>query len=307
MNFEYDLIAAMREWDLHINSINLEVGKYHRFRSLGTCKTKCCEYRVFENQLGAHFKCFRRGIDRFWFAKDRSVLTTYEKEQMQAERDHVTRERIAAQSRMSSKCAKFMTVAGRSTETPSQHPYVRRKGIYPHGAHLVRDMLVLPILDIEGSVMSLQFIKPNGFKQFKTGAPTAEGMIWLGGYKTPDYRGIVRLCEGWSTGCTIYSITKSPVICALNAYNLIKVASALRTYYPETPIKICADNDQWGKENVGLKCANQASLMTGYALHYPTFDNVGTFNKPTDFNDLYLLGGVETTKNQLILIRETVR
>lgn len=306
MSFEYDVITAMREYDLHINALNLEIGKYHRFRSLGTCKTKCCEYRVFENELGAHFKCFRRGIDRFWFSKERSELGYDDRRLMQAERDRVTRERIAAQDRQSTRCVKFMTVAQRLGVTPTQHHYVLRKGIYPHTARLVRGMLVLPICDIEGDIQSLQFIRKNGFKQFKTGAPTAEGMIWLGGHQSPDFSGVIRLCEGWSTGCTIYSATKSPVVCALNAYNLVKVARLFRTYYTKAHVKICADNDQWGKKNVGLDCGNQASKENGFALHYPVFEGDHTFTKPTDFNDLYLLGGADALRRQLITIRKNL-
>ncbi len=303
MSFEYDLICAMRESDLHINSINTETGKYHRFRSLGTCKTKCCEYRVFENQLGAHFKCFRRGIDRFWFANREQVLSMSDRRLIQEERDRVNRERLAGYARMSSKCVRFLALAERLGVTPTHHPYVLRKRIYPHAARLVRGLIVLPVLDIEGRLMSLQFIKPNGFKQFKAGAPASEGAIWLGGHLPEGYNGVVRLCEGWSTGCTIYSITKSPVICALNAYNLVKVAIQVKQYYPDAHVKICADNDAWGKDNVGLECALKAAQQTGYIIHYPMFEGLDTFMQPTDFNDLYLLAGRDIVRKQLISIR----
>lgn len=303
MQFEYELINAMSQWDLNINSINLEPGKYHRFRSIGTCKTKCCEYRVFENQLGAHFKCFRRGIDRFWFAKDLSKVTQQENLAMQQERDRITKAKLRAQTLIKARCARFWSNLTKRSELPRQHPYVLRKGIYPHAALNARGMIVLPVQTIFGDIQSLQFIKSNGFKQFKTGAPTTEGMIWLSRLPPLDYQGVIRLCEGWSTGCTIYSITKSPVVCALNAWNLIKVAVLFRRIYQHAMVKICADNDIWGKENVGLNCAKEAALYTGYTLHYPTFDQVADFNKPTDFNDLFLLGGAELTIRQLKITR----
>ena len=301
MQFEYDLISAMREYDLFINSINLEAGKYHRFRSIGTCKTKCCEYRIFENQLGAHFKCFRRGIDRFWFANSERQPSMEDRRQMAEERSRIERERKAHQTRMASKCEAFF---GKPLLAPHDHPYVQRKQIFPHYAKQARRMLVLPVHNIHREMQSLQFIKRNGFKQFKTGAPSSEGMIWLCEPLPMDYAGVIRICEGWSTGCTIRMITKSPVVCALNAYNLPKVAILIRRHFQQAMGKICADNDQWGKENVGLTCGREASSKAGYALHYPDFTGLDSSGKPTDFNDLYAVAGGEIVKRQLILIRE---
>lgn len=297
MSFEYNLISAMKAHGLYINSINMETGKYHRFRSLGTCKTKCCEYRVFTNEMGAHFKCFRRGIDKIWFS-DAKALTPSDRLLLDVERECAERARLCAQAKLSAKCQDFYDRI--PTGTPIKHPYVCRKGIYPHGAKLMRGMLLLPVRNLDFDVISIQFIKPNGFKQFKAGAPVSGGMIWLGGHLERSYSGILRICEGWSTGCTIHSITKSPVVCALNAYNLVKVAQLFKDYYPAAHVKICADNDCWGKDNVGLKCALQASNATGYAVHYPTFDGLDVSGKPTDFNDLYALTGSAIVKNQLI-------
>jgi putative DNA primase/helicase len=301
MSFEYDLICAMREYDLHTNSLNLEPGKYHRFRSLGTCKTKCCEYRVFENQIGAHFKCFRRGIDRFWFADSDHKPSLDERRQMAEERDRVDRARKADQYHAAVRCGGFFD---KLNKPPINHPYVTRKGIYPHYARAARSLCVIPVRNIDYEIQSLQFIKRNGFKQFKTGAPSSSGMIWLTPELPADYRGVIRICEGWSTGCTIHMLTKSPVVCALNAYNLPKVAVLIRRHFIHAVSKICADNDQWGKENVGLIQARQAAAQAGMSLHYPTFDDMNVGHKPTDFNDLFAMVGVEATRRQLILIRK---
>ena len=302
MSFEYDLISAMRQWDLHVNSLNLEPGKYHRFRSLGTCKTKCCEYRIFENQLGAHFKCFRRGIDRFWFAGNATRLTSEQRLQQAIERDRVTQSRLLAQAMVAERCNAFYEAL--PPAPPVQHPYAVRKQIYPHGARLARGLCVLPVRDCKYRMQSLQFIRRNGFKQLKAGALAAGGMIWLGGNLAPDYSGVLRICEGWSTGCTIYMLTRSPVLCALNAYNLPKVANLVRQCFIHAITKICADNDQWGDTNTGLEQAKAAQRLTGMTLYYPDFTGLPVGTKPTDFNDLYLIGGAERARRQLNLIRE---
>lgn len=192
-------------------------------------------------------------------------------------------------------------------EASRDHHYVNAKRIIPFGALQIRSTLMLKVEDINGQIQTLQFIKQNGFKKFKKGAPTKGGMIWLNGGLSSDYDGVIRVCEGWATGCTIADVTKSPVVCSLNAYNLVPVAIALRKKYINANIKICADNDCWGKENVGLKYAREASAYTGCAIHYPDFRGLDVSGKPTDFNDLFMLSGLaafENVKRQLILIRK---
>lgn len=300
MSFEYDLLNAMRAHDLITDHINIEPGKYHRFKSAGICKSKCCEYRVFENLLGAHFRCFRRGIDEIWFAKSNQKLSYQERYAARQQFDRINQEREINYIKKTAKCAKFLLRVMQSQDDPTKHPYVRRKKIYPHAARVIRRMLVLQIVSIENELMSLQFIMRNGFKQFKKGAPTKGGMIWLCDMPPSNYDGVIRLCEGYATGCTIYSVTKSPVVCAMHAYNLVNVAALLRTKYIKAQIKICADNDIWKKENTGLIYAVKAAELTGYLIYYPKFDKLDTSSKPTDFNDLYILGGKSAVKEQLI-------
>lgn len=299
MSFVTELMIAMSEWDLHTNSIQLEQGIYHRFRSIGTCKTKCCEYRIFENELGAHFRCWRRGINRYWNVNRKSPFTLQERRIMAMERDRVDQERRAIYAAIAKKCDKFFHK--RNETPPSSHPYVRRKLIFPYAARQVRDSLIVPVCDIRHEIQTLQFIMPNGFKRLKTGGKSGEGMVWLCEKLPIKYAGVLRICEGWSTGCSIRYATGSPVLCALNAYNLPKVCILLRRSFPLLKGIICADNDQWKEKNVGMECAKEASEISGFPLYSPDFSQWPTANKPTDYNDLFLLGGKEEVRRQLMI------
>lgn len=199
----------------------------------------------------------------------------------------------------------------------TNHPYIRRKQIQPYYGELViwrwrrsllpNDYLIIPFHDIEYNFKGLQIIKANGFKRFWKGTSPKDNMIWLIPLDemplSNDYTGVIRICEGYATGCTIHEITKSPVICAMSAHNLPSVAAQVARHYPHAIVKICADNDQWGENNVGLGYALSAAKITGFPIYYPTFDSLDVRNKPTDFNDLFVLGGHEKTKYQLIFLR----
>lgn len=191
------------------------------------------------------------------------------------------------------------------------HAYVMRKKIFPYCSFLVQPkyhkILCITFYDIEHNFKGLQIIKENGFKRFWKGTSPKDNMMWIVPPSerpiSNDYTGVIRICEGYATGCTIHQVTKSPVICAMSAHNLPSVAAQVARHYPHAIVKICADNDQWGENNVGLGYALSAAKITGFPIYYPTFDGLDVRNKPTDFNDLFVLSGHEKTKHQLIFLR----
>jgi putative DNA primase/helicase len=185
----------------------------------------------------------------------------------------------------------------------SIHPYAISKQIEASNARLIRSYMLVPIHNVGHEFVTMQVIKPNGFKRFWKGVSPVGLMCWISPHIHSDYRGIIRICEGYATGCTIHEVSKSPVVCAMSAGNLYSVAVQVRRKFIHATIKICADNDAWGAENTGLKHALVASKYTGISIHYPVFDGLDVTNKPTDFNDLYILGGENVVKKQLVLIR----
>jgi putative DNA primase/helicase len=302
MNFLNDLIDQMACIGLYTDHIELSEGKYHRFKSRGECKKKCCGYRIFEQQKGAHLICYRRNIDVVWFSGKSMQIVKEDRIFIELERERIESERRLNQQLMAHKSEVFFNSLWHKDKIIN-HLYVNKKRIFPHYAKLCRNTLILAVRDINYQIQSLQGIRQHGFKQFKSGARAKVGMIWLCEELSIDYIGVIRICEGWSTGCSIHEITKSPVICALNANNLLNVAIALRRKYCHAIIKICADNDAHRDDNIGLRKALEASKLLATTLHYPVFNDVKRANNPTDYNDLYLLTNKEEVKRQLITIR----
>jgi putative DNA primase/helicase len=190
------------------------------------------------------------------------------------------------------------------SEYTDEHPYVLRKRIRAYYSRQVRSWLLVPVRDIDYQFKTVQIIKPNGFKRLWKGTSQLNNMIWLSEPLEHSYDGVIRICEGYATGCTIYEAIGSPVICAINANNLVATTILLRRKFVKATIRICADNDQWIKDNVGLKYAREAIKLTGASLTYPTFDHLKYEEKPTDFNDLMCLNGIEDVERQLMLIKD---
>jgi putative DNA primase/helicase len=183
---------------------------------------------------------------------------------------------------------------------PQNHPYIIRKQIVPHYARQVRSWLLVPVFDIDHNLRTLQIIKPDGFKRLWKGTSQKELMIWLSPQLNKFYSGVIRICEGYATGCTIHQVTKSPVVCAINSTNLERVAILVRRKFVRAEIKICADNDIKNLDNVGVKCGMKAAQITGAKLYYPQCDNNLNIS---DFNDLLKFHGFNALKEQLKIER----
>lgn len=191
-------------------------------------------------------------------------------------------------------------------DTVKQHHYILKKKINPYYAksivknRWIKNILLIPVRDIDYQFQSVQIIKSNGFKRLWKGTSSKNNMIWLSLKLPENYNGVIRVCEGYATGCTIFQVTQQPVICAINAYNMVDIITQLKRRYIHANIKICADNDGHLTDNIGLKMGRLASGIAAGNLHYPIF-NSG--EKPSDFNDLYCLMGKEECKKQLIAVR----
>lgn len=183
------------------------------------------------------------------------------------------------------------------------HAYLTTKGINPNGARLYRGpiainglrcdgCLVIPLRDTEGAIWTLEFISPTGEKRFLPGGAKRGHYYAIG---TPTEKIII--CEGYATGASLHEVTGQAVAVAIDAGNLLPVARALRAKYPDTALLIAADNDQWTEGNPGTTKGQEAAQAVNAGLVAPQFKD--TESKPTDFNDLHKLEGLEAVRQQI--------
>lgn len=182
--------------------------------------------------------------------------------------------------------------------------YVREKRIIPYYGKQIRSYLVLPVTDLDGNLQSIQFIKPCGFKRFKKNTSPKGGMIILSDKLSKNYSGDIFICEGYATGCSIKEAIDAPVICTLGASNLLAVSLEIRSKYVFSTLHICSDNDQYSPDNIGVTVGKEAANLTGGILHYPMFKESDLLKKPTDFNDLLCIYGIEEVEKQLSIVRK---
>ncbi len=171
------------------------------------------------------------------------------------------------------------------------HPYLVRKQLPPwYCAQLGRD-LVTGVYGMDGQIMSLQRITPDGKKQFLSGAHTKGGFLPIGKPGTPT----IRFCEGFATGLSIHLATDDLTIACYSAYNLPAVVKSFRGAFPDKSLIICSDRGR-----VGWSAARSAAKGVGGVTILSPLNpsDVRAFGI-SDFNDVYVNFGMEALAGQM--------
>lgn len=185
---------------------------------------------------------------------------------------------------------------GTYADASDDHPYLVRKHIGAHGIKIDRaGRLVVPVINQSGEILSYQTIDAEGNKRFLKG-----GKIEGGFYELRGNRKIVFIGEGFATCASIHEATGYTVMVAFDCGNLAKVAKSAKEMFPGSKIIIGADNDQFTEGNPGVTKGRAAAALVFGEIVYPSFgDSDMVDNKPTDFNDLHCLQGLDAVKDQI--------
>ena len=271
---------AMNSLGLKCNDSIIADGVLRRFHVSGDReKQKNGWYVLYGGDLLAGaFGCWKRGINQTWSNKNKACLTPAEK---QSFRKKMHDARALKHKEISDRYAfaqnKALNIWTESKPARDTHLYLRNKRVGSHGLRIYKSSLLIPLIDTEGKIHSLQFISEKGDKRFLSGGRKKGCYYAIKGAREP-----LLIAEGYATAATLHEATGLSTVTAFDAGNLKHVASAIRAKHPDLAITICADNDLNGSENVGLVKAKEAALLIGAKLAVPPI--VG------DFNDYYVGG-----------------
>lgn len=270
-------------------------GTYHRFHVGGDRPgTKNGWYLLFCDMHLGFFGCWKRAIYKTWTDKEYQSLTPDEKALQEinlkfARAEHKREEaKIHAEARQ-----RAQEIWQAAKPAQEDHPYLKRKGVKAYGIRESRGSLVIPLKTTQGIPHGLQFIKPAGEKRFLTGTQKEGCYFFFGG----NIDLVLYLAEGYATAASIHEATGQPVAVCFDCGNLLSVAQALHSKFPDIQIVVCADNDQLTEGNPGIAKATEAARAVNGLLAIPTFQDIS--GKPSDFNDLAQLEGLAEVKRQI--------
>lgn len=179
---------------------------------------------------------------------------------------------------------------------PEGTPYLHTKGVQAHGVGAdSKGRLVVPLMDEDGVLHTIEWISPGGKKQYMPGGRKTGAFFPFPDLETLTQSNAVLVCEGWATGASLHEATGLPVAAAGDAGNLTPVSVALRKKMPSARIVIAADDDRHADGNPGMQAAAKAAQAARAEVLAPKFQNgVGS-----DWNDLHSQQGLDAVREQL--------
>lgn len=247
-------------------------GKIVRYRGVGEKSgSKNC-WAVLsaggDGGFSGAFGSWKSGESHTWNSPSAKPLTFAQrlerKQNAQALREACIKEREAVQAAARAKAQRLWSRARPATNA---HPYLERKQVNAYGLKQLRDMLLVPARDLNGTLHTLQFISSDGTKRFLTGGRIAGCYFAIG-----SPRDSLLIAEGYATAATLYQATGRAVAVCFSCGNMEAVALAMREKFPRLRLILCADNDLNTKGNPGLTSARQAARAVGGYVAVPKLD-----------------------------------
>jgi len=244
------------------------------------------------------FGSWKTEVTQTWRATAPVELTPEQRRWERARIEAAQAERLAERRRLQAR-ARARAAALWERARPgvdARHPYLVKKQVPAIGLRQLGNLLVAPVRDGDGALLSLEFLNPEGGKTFLKEGAVEGGHHWLG---DPAGARAILVCEGYATGASLHEACGWPVAVAFGAGNLFDVAKDLQRRYPDAARVIAGDDDRHTPGNPGRRHAEETARRVNGAAIRPDFAGLDPSSRPTDFNDVRVLGGLAHLRRQL--------
>lgn len=300
-NFIFEFQTAMTTAGISCEEAIIPDGTLHRFTVAGDKPNSLTGwYILYHDAIPAGaFGCWRRDIKQNWCNHNLQALSSEERIVFNKRMEEAREKRKKEQEKLHLETKKRAEQIWNESTAASDHPYLALKNVKSYGLRIYKNSLVIPIFDTKNILHNLQFIysENNQFKKRFLAGGKKKGLSFLIG----EIINTIYIAEGYATAATIHEATQCGVFVAFDCGNLLEAAKNIRDKYHKHNLIIAADNDQFTPNNPGLTKAKEAALAIGSRLLLPNFNNLNLAIKPTDFNDLMQLAGIDEVKRQLAI------
>lgn len=285
-------------------------GEVHRYNPGAQYSSKKpCWYVAHQlpsGHISANFGDWRSGLNQQWNSWEESATGPFDIEAINKELEQAKQAAQKKRAEARNKAAREAQELWNKINESGESHYLRSKNVdgfgIRYGADRYGKFIAVPMRSAAGDLRGLQRIydqpvKSGSNKLFGAGT-WKEGSYHLIGEcsdNTPIF-----VAEGYATAASIHMATRHPVVVCFDAWNAIKVIRSIREIYPAHDLVLAADNDQWTQAgNTGAKIAETAASLKNCFAVLPDFSGLDTSIKPTDFNDLHRVAGLDAVKTQL--------
>lgn len=313
-----DFKTELENAGLIINGFPIMDGKFHRVQvHTDRIHKKSGSYKGYLDEYPAgFFENFKTGVRGTWKAKKEKKINMSPDE---FKKFIQTMQSKKAQDEKTIKELQYKTALKLQEEYNNAkwsynfHPYFKKKGLSKNYYTKQDDKgnILIKLQDTQGFHWATQRIFNDGTKTFKVFLTSEEkkNKIKYQSRKKGNFGliGAIALygdefiiCEGFATGATLYEATNKIIIVAIDSSNIIHVTKNIKNKFPNSKIIIAADNDANNKKNVGIEKAQEAKdMFDDIKITYPIFSIEEAKKGYSDFNDLYMLRGLNSVNQYL--------
>ncbi|MDU7866195.1 MAG: AAA family ATPase, partial [Pantoea sp.] len=197
--------------------------------------------------------------------------------------------------KVSKPCASIEAKRLLNSSRLAKSPYLESKGLSTSvrmlsiqkaltigGVSFDDDSMILPIHDIDGTLVSAQLINAAGEKRYLPGTRQNGGFIKVG--DSSNTANII-IAEGYATALTVNLATGHLTLAAMSANHLLNIAVTARHKYPNSNIIMAAENDSIEANNVGLVQAEKAAVTVNGWVSFPPDQNVSDWDDYRQIHD----------------------
>ena len=306
------VLQKMRELDMFpLTDTNLILdGQLHRYTVEGDKRTtKNGAYCIYTNGYPAgYLQNWKTGVKTNWKFNtgnsDKDYSYFYSKEYRDKQEKEKKQKELELKAKQSNAAETARVYYEQFEKDPYNHPYLTKKKILPYNIRLstANNSLAVPLKDINGKFISLQWIEPDGKKTFFNNTTVKEA-FWSIALDTVkgNPSEVILIGEGFATMAKVYELTNLPCVAAMNCGKLSEIAQILKKKFPKITVIITADDDKSTElktgKNPGIEAARKV-VKDGFAKTFlaPPFKSP---DEGTDWDDFAIKYGDEITKDIL--------
>lgn len=290
------MLNAAVNFGLLVDYLTID-GEVHRVPTSDKPKSKNGWYQAFSDTQVIILGNWQTNTSVTWRPDNAPLIKTN-----QYEINQKIRAREAQRAKLQLKAAQEANDIYRNAKAANTaHPYLIKKAIKPCKVlKSFSNKLIVPLVDLSTSprtLLNLQKIDEKGEKRFlPNGRISGLCCPVLGSNQSSseskrEMLKTIYITEGYATAVSIHTATNCPVLAAMNANNLLAIASIARRKWPDSELIIAGDDD-WQTEqktgiNIGKDKATEAAKQVGAKVSFPPFSQEQKERGLTDWNDYF--------------------
>ena len=248
---------------------------------------------VYTENFGCVY-CFRTKQKVFWNSENNDLSSFHQTQLIESRKSNY--ELMKRLLRVATRIKAHLYLEKKCLRAYANYPLYELRRKYVEKLYSVSFMknfqgerfILVPMQDKHGRFQTAQLINENGDKRFLRGS-TKNYFFSIGDLKNAE---VIGIAEGVATALSVSQIEVFPVVAAMSCSQFCNVVPIIKATYPKAKLIVLSDIGNGEQEARKVAFENSVHFVVPHFSkeEIEEFEQL-TNNKPTDFNDYFILRG----------------